>query len=272
MHVFLSPHLDDVVLSCGATIAHLKQQGETVVLLTAMAGEPPDDAPETPLVRTLRERFEGVKKALVTRRQEDVNAAMCLGVKVYHLAVLPSTFRCAPTMDGPFPLYPDESSQYGDIHPADDARVSLLAMPLPFHDNVTCIYAPLGVGHHVDHQLVRDWGLVLGGARGAPPLRFYAEYPYAMTLAATEKALAYYEQNIPSLRLRAEIFPMTDELIILKQAALHCYSSKVNTAWETMVDIERIVQDWTAAAKQGQAPERLWLAIKGTGMLTTPFL
>src|SRR5687768_9604247 len=100
MHIFLSPHLDDVVLSCGATIARLHNQGETVIILTVMAGEPPDDVPETPVVRALREKFEGVNKAVLTRRREDAQAAMCLGVKVYHLWLLECCFRTARAPDG----------------------------------------------------------------------------------------------------------------------------------------------------------------------------
>ncbi len=56
MHLFLSPHPDDAVLSCGGLIHQLTQKGEPVTILTVMAGDPPDPLPDTPLVRELHQR------------------------------------------------------------------------------------------------------------------------------------------------------------------------------------------------------------------------
>ncbi|HFC11960.1 MAG TPA: hypothetical protein ENJ56_03875, partial [Anaerolineae bacterium] len=39
-YIFLAPHLDDVVLSCGGQIAQYTQAGETVLIVSITAGNP----------------------------------------------------------------------------------------------------------------------------------------------------------------------------------------------------------------------------------------
>jgi LmbE family N-acetylglucosaminyl deacetylase len=272
MHLFLSPHLDDVVLSCGATIARLKQQGETVIILTVMAGEPPEAVPDTPVVRALREKFEGVNKAVVTQKAEHAHAAMCLGVQVYHLSLLDSAFRTAPALDGPMSLYPSEDSQRGVVHPADDAKIRLLSTPLPFPGKVTSVYAPLACGNNVDHQLVRDWGLVLGGPNVGPALRFYGDYPDVRNKELLDRAFRYYAQTVPNMRLRPETVFLSDGDLITKISAMRCYASQVNISGESLDGMERSVREWMISEGGGKPAERFWLAIKGTGMLSAPLM
>jgi LmbE family N-acetylglucosaminyl deacetylase len=267
MHLFLSPHLDDVVLSCGATIARLRKQGEDVLILTAMAGEPPDDLPDTPLVHALRTKLDGVNKAVVTRRQEDAQAALCLGVRIYHLSLLESAYRTARTPEGVLPLYPSDESQYGDPHPADDTRINLHMLPLPFRDKVTALYAPLGVGNHVDHQLVRDWALVLGGAHAPQMLKFYGEYPYALNPGALAQALHYYERALPGLKLSVEVVPADSDEVETKMTALRCYATKAALDWQTFAEMDHAVREWMLATGSGQPAERFWRVVKQTGML-----
>jgi LmbE family N-acetylglucosaminyl deacetylase len=39
-YIFLSPHLDDVVLSCSGALCSLRAQGCTVLVITLFAGDP----------------------------------------------------------------------------------------------------------------------------------------------------------------------------------------------------------------------------------------
>ena len=54
-HVYLSPHLDDAVLSCGGMIHRQAQAGERVVVVTVCAGDPPP-GPLSDFARSLHER------------------------------------------------------------------------------------------------------------------------------------------------------------------------------------------------------------------------
>lgn len=51
--VVLSPHLDDAVLSLGATIARLSRHGRSVRVVTAFANDPTSRAPAGPWGRVL---------------------------------------------------------------------------------------------------------------------------------------------------------------------------------------------------------------------------
>lgn len=262
MHVFLSPHLDDVVLSCGATVAKLRQQGERVVILTVMAGDPPDPVPDTPAVRALRAAPADVNQAMMQRRLEDAQAATCLGVQVYHLALLDSAFRTAPALGGLTPLYPTPESQVGPVHPMDDLRVRLLATPLPFAERIKCLYAPISAGNDVDHQLVRDWALVLSGPLSAPELCFYGEFPDVLARPAQETALRYFGSMTPALSLTAETFPVTRTELQMKLSAIACYMSEVRPMqWDNRAAMENRMIEWMQASGGGTS-ERFWRMVK----------
>ncbi len=50
-HIFLSPHLDDAVLSCGGLLAQLTQQGQAVQVINIFAGIPPANRPLSAFAR-----------------------------------------------------------------------------------------------------------------------------------------------------------------------------------------------------------------------------
>ncbi len=93
-------------------------------------------------------------------------------------------YRKAP--DGRF-FYSDGASLWGEIDPAEDSLVAelaarLAALPLKRYGT---IYAPLGVGRHVDHQIVRRAAECSGRA-----LTYYEDFPYAQDSRAVEAVLA----------------------------------------------------------------------------------
>jgi hypothetical protein len=49
-HLFLSPHMDDAVLSCGGLIYQLTQAGEAVTVISVMAGDVPPDVAISPFI------------------------------------------------------------------------------------------------------------------------------------------------------------------------------------------------------------------------------
>ncbi|MEO8397596.1 MAG: PIG-L family deacetylase, partial [Chloroflexota bacterium] len=178
IHLFLSPHLDDAVLSCGGVMHRLTQDGERVVIMTVMAGEPPAALMDTPVMKAIQTRWDNGEGTIHIRRSEDGQAAQQLQAQVYHMTVPESAFRATLCGTGEWiALYPDHDSPFQGINDADEARLILFATHLPFNEVVT-IYAPFGVDNHVDHQLVRDWALILTGSVDAPALKLYEEYPY----------------------------------------------------------------------------------------------
>lgn len=258
-HLFLSPHLDDAILSCGGTIHGLTSRGERVIVVTAMAGEPGEPLPATPVLQALRASWSAAP--LRTRRAEDAQAARLLGAQVYHLGLTECAFRTALCGTGEWiALYPADDSPFAGVNPADEARVSLFATRLPFTDAAT-IYAPLGVDNHVDHLLVRDWALVLTGAAVAPALIFYEEYPRARSRTAVARALAYYPRALPALTLAPEVVPLSSDDLEAKLHALACYRSHLHVLWSDAAEMERLARAHMNLIGEGTPAERYWRAV-----------
>ncbi len=220
MRLFLSPHLDDAVLSCGGTIHQLTQRGQDVTILTVMAGDPPDPLPASPIVRELHSRWQAGETPVAVRRQEDSAAAQVLGAKVIHQSIPDCIYR---TVDGQ-PIYLDNPGLFGAVHPEDPAHSQLARMTLP--PGISTLYAPLGVGNHVDHQLVRDWALKIAHQQPAVVLKFYEEYPYNDDTIAIDSALSHF-----TVHLMPEYIALTAADIQAKIAAVRCHQSQISTFW-----------------------------------------
>jgi LmbE family N-acetylglucosaminyl deacetylase len=260
-HLFLSPHLDDAILSCGGVMHRLAQEGERVIIVTAMAGEPSDALPDSPVLKAIRVRWESGKDTFRARRTEDAQAAHSLKAQVYHLALLESAFRQTLCGAGDWiALYPEHDSVFA-FNEADDARPTLFETRLPF-ENVMTIYAPYGVDNHVDHQLVRDWALVLTGPAHAPALKFYEEYPHARNRSSVQRAQAFYHHSLPALNMESEIVRLSGDDLGAKLRAMSCYRSHLHVLWEDTAEMERLAREYMTIQGDGTPAERYWRVIR----------
>lgn len=164
--VVLSPHLDDAVLSLGALIARLTDQGRRVEVVTAFTRQPDLAA------------FPRAWRAFgdyTTRRAEDDEALGLLGARGRHLD-LPERIWREPrprTVAGAF-RGPATSAGFACLDALTGVVADLLARP-----DVE-VYAPLGVGQHADHLEVAVAALLAAGAAGAlDRVAFYEDF-YAL--------------------------------------------------------------------------------------------
>lgn len=162
--LFLSPQIDDAVLSCGGTMARLARQGYRVVLatcFTASVPRPNASAQE----RQAEYGMPPEQDYMAVRRQEDHAAAAMLGVaRVVHF----------PHRDAVHRGYDHRDALYGDLLPSDDADRRLWAdlQRLFGEERPALVFAPQGLGGHVDHrQTIR----ALQGLRVPVPVAWYRE-------------------------------------------------------------------------------------------------
>lgn len=259
-HLFLSPHLDDAILSCGGVIHGLTWSGERVIIVTVMAGEPAEPLPDTPVTQALRAQWSASPVRM--RRAEDARAAQVLGAQVYHMGLTECAFRTTLCGAGDWiALYPEHDSPFADVNVADEARVILFETRLPFA-GVATIYAPLGVDQHVDHRLVRDWALVLTGAVGAPALTFYEEYPRARSKAAVTRATTTFAREFPALALTSEVTPLSDDSLDAKLKAMGCYQSHLHVLWNDAAEMEQLAREYMNTIGEGRPAERCWRVVR----------
>lgn len=225
--LILSPHYDDAVYSCGGTIYQLIKQGKSVSILTIMGGIPTLPLSDTPILKDLQQRWDLGDNQVMERRKEDEAAAKILGARALYLDIPDCIYR---QYEGQA-LYPSEESLWGEVQPNDPAHAVLAKQDL---DDYSLIYAPLGAGRHVDHQLVRGWALRLQ-AQGRE-IRFYQDYPYMRKREALDEALGHFGAMQPYAVM------LSEAAMQAKIAAMAAYASQISTFWENEAAIDAEVR------------------------------
>jgi LmbE family N-acetylglucosaminyl deacetylase len=95
--VVVSPHLDDAVLSLGATIARATRAGTAVEVLTVFGGDPESTAP--PNGWDGRAGFESAGGAASTRREENREACAIVGAEPVALPFFGGGYGARPEPD-----------------------------------------------------------------------------------------------------------------------------------------------------------------------------
>ena len=150
--IYLSPHLDDVALSCGGQVFQATSAGERVLIVTLTAGDPPQAA-VSGYAQSLHDRWALVTDAVAARRAEDEAANAILGADTLHWSLPDCIYRYHPATGAP--LYVSDPDIFGELNLAELPLVATLReqmAALPAHRQ---LYIPLTIGHHVDHQLTR---------------------------------------------------------------------------------------------------------------------
>ncbi len=258
-HWFISPHPDDAALSCGGQIAMLAAHGEHVVIVTVMAGDPPSDFAATPFVEELWARW-GLAlgaEASARRRAEDHNAADALGAELITWEWPDCIYRLNPESGAP--LYPDRDAIFGNVHfIADDWMIGQLftdatqRLPLRAGDQV---HVPLGVGNHVDHDIVRTTCF-------RPDRSLYEEYPYSAQNGAGHSALVQTALDrtggqLPGLQFAPVLHPIDEAALAAKIAAIGCYQSQISSFWNSIEAMALAVREYTERV----GGEREWLLV-----------
>jgi LmbE family N-acetylglucosaminyl deacetylase len=253
--IYLSPHLDDAILSCGGRIWQQVQASASVLILTVFAGTPAPGTPLSPFARSLHSRWGNLVDAAAQRREEDLEALGLLGAAGKHFHYLDCIYRHTP--DGHFP-YASEGALWGEIHPAEGGLLAELADQLSalvlsqgdIGGRVATLYAPLGVGLHVDHQIVRRAAELTGQT-----LIYYEDYPYAEDPAALQAVLAM--DDVP---WRAELTPLSEEALEAKVAAIARYRSQLSTFWTDLAEMSTAIRAFANQTGGGQLAERYWMS------------
>src|SRR6478609_4050960 len=92
-HLFLSPHYDDIALSCGGTVARLTRAGQAAEMVTVFGAEP--DIAELTAFAEMQHGRWGLSPAdvIAARRAEEAAAAGLLGTRVRFLSFHDAIYR-----------------------------------------------------------------------------------------------------------------------------------------------------------------------------------
>lgn len=271
-HRFLSPHYDDIALSCGGTVALLALSGARPEIEVVFGAEPDRSQPLSPFAHQLHRQW-GLDAELVIRerRQEESAAAHLLGATSTSLSRGDAIYRGTS--------YQDDDQLRGPIAAAEATLPDQIAAELG--DDLasratTRFYAPLGVGHHVDHQICFAAALELIATGW--DVWFYEDIPYALTTNALDDRLARLNDSwetlapatLRSRRLEPAALINISTVWETKLAAILAYPSQVPTIFQhaapdcSTAQIDAALRDY-ATRRDGVLSEQMWqLSLDGS--------
>ncbi len=238
--IFLSPHFDDVALSCGGLVWDLARQGIRVEIWTVMGGLPPDE--EYSDFAKQNHQLWGIsgQEAILTRREEDRVACKILGAQPRHLDWPDVIYRRDPLTG--IPTINNNAELLGK--PPEDHLVmeisTILQTEIPEDALLIC---PMGLGTHLDHQAV-----IQAAERSARMNFYYADYPYILRTFNAPVFSSGVWEKIPRF--------LDQDALRAWQDAVLCYASQLSSLWPNVQDVKPALHNYMAGGGG-----RLWRKI-----------
>lgn len=241
--IYLSPHYDDAVFSCGGLIREQTLEGKVVEIWTICGGEPPSGK-LSDLAVQIHQSWDAPDDVVQIRKKEDQQACDLLEVYFSHLRIPDAIYR--QSLQTKEPYYTAEEELFGGLHPEEDYLVYRLRQELIFRlPSEPVVVAPLGIGNHIDHQLVRR-----AAARLDQSVLYYAEVPYVLG----EEGQRILKQLESSQEWVSETFPISDQSLEDWIEAGLCYGSQLGTFWDSEAQFAEEIRAWCEA----EGGVRLW--------------
>ena len=236
--IFLSPHFDDVALSCGGLLWELTSQGDLVEVWTIMAGYPWDEDYSTFAQQNHLAWGKAGREAIDMRRAEDQAACDVLGAKLRHFDWPDVIYRkCADSGD---PVVNTNEELFNE--PPEPALVDEIAAALINEIPQTAALAlPMGLGGHLDHRAVVEAGKQLPGVH-----YYYADYPYILWRFDSPILTTNTFQKIPR--------NFSKEALQAWQDAVLCYRSQLSSFWRDDEEARLALNNYLAGGGG-----RLWI-------------
>ncbi len=226
--IYISPHFDDAVLSCGGLIWEQTHGGLPVEIWTVMAGDPPVGA-ESVLAQQMHADWQtrNAQETVAIRRSEDQNAARRVGAGIRHLPFPDAIYRRSKTGTLYYPqgIFVPPHSRENDLF---DEITRLVADRLTQYDTIVC---PLAIGGHVDHIITRKAVEALG-----KPLWYYADVPYVFR----------NPQELPSATagMTGKTFFISPQGLAGWQESIAAHASQVTSLFVNLADMRQKIKEY----------------------------
>lgn len=226
--IYLSPHFDDVALSCGGLIWEQTHGGIPVEIWTVMAGDPPVGA-ESSLAQQMHTDWQtkNAQETVAIRRSEDQNAARRVGAAIRHLPFPDAIYRRSKTGTLYYPegIFVPPNPRESDLA---DEIARHMAEKLTQYDTIVC---PLAIGGHVDHILTRKAVESLDR-----PLWYYADVPYVFR---------YPEELSPAAAgMTGKNFFISTQGLAGWQESIAAHASQVTSLFTDVTDMRQKIKEY----------------------------
>lgn len=254
--LYISPHLDDAVLSAGGLIAKQRARGMRVVVATLVTADPVG-LDLSPLAQRFHMAWGGTERPFADRCIEDVNAVSALGAEWRHCGLLDCIYRQAAsgrhfyhTLDRLF------SGQQNSEDTSVSAAITAIVDALIDEFHPATIYTAATVGRHVDHVCVLSAVMPVAKRRGVP-LALWEDQPYITGLYPPDNpdtvasALARLGQT--------DATPVIEDIDVAKKlAALRHYVSQIRELYGSLDSMDRTITDYAMSIGGSKRAECFW--------------
>lgn len=235
--VYLSPHLDDAVLSAGGLIYEQTRAGAQVEIWTLMCGFPPEGE-LSPFAQALHKQWNTASAAetIRIRRAEDVKAAGLVGATTVHFDFLDCIYRRGNNGEW---LYADI---YVPLHAGEADLPQRIAVAIRARlapdDKLVCQFA---IGPHIDHLIVRQAAESLG-----KPLQYDADIPY----------LFNFPEQLPEMTAnrKEQLHPISGPGLKAWGDGIAAYDSQLSMLFENPAKMREAIAEY----RDSTGGARLW--------------
>jgi LmbE family N-acetylglucosaminyl deacetylase len=253
-HIFLSPHYDDIALSCGGTASRIAEASRRPEVALIFGDHPDPTQPLTEFAESLHRQWGlDAAQVIASRREEEADASNVLGTTAIFLPFRDAIYRGR--------RYLGDDQLFGA--PAENESglpseiIEAIGLSRDAAGDVR-VYAPLAVGFHVDHQHAFRAGVQL--ARHGVEVWFYEDLPYGLLPGAVERRIEAIEQPLcPSI-----LVDVSDQWE-KKVDAIFAYPSQLSTVFGQYVgigtsraDVSDAMGAYARGVGNGAFCERFW--------------
>lgn len=214
--LFMSPHLDDAILSCGELLLNISPYSKITIVTVFTEGSAPPYTYSANMNLKLCGNFKDARNLFHARRKEDARACAAMGVKYAHLGFLDASFRKKKNKNALTANIAQHIPEFSHIYPTyrwnilsgkisgnDRENIEIISNKMReyAHDrNKRLIFCPLGIGNHVDHVLVSKICRKIFSN-----LIFWEDFPYNTKIRVSKKdIIGKIGLGFPDMLMRAE--------------------------------------------------------------------
>ncbi len=235
-YIFFSPHFDDAVLSCGGLIARLKKRKVLVVTIFS-------DWQKGRLSFYASQylgfcNFKTPEDYFFFRRKEEARASKILGYDCLSLDFSEAIFRFKKRFFLNSFFYNNTRQLLGKINKedqkiADEIEGRIKRTISKYADSGGKFYFPLGIGNHIDHQLISQIGRNLTDAY-QNEIYFFEDFPYVLNTKRKEREDFFLQKDLKPKK----IF-LTSQEIETKYQAILSYRSQIKPLFGTKENFQK---------------------------------
>lgn len=254
-----------MALSIGATIATVADAGRDVLDLIVF-GTDPAGVPLTDFARHHHEAWGvSASEAIAVRKREEATAVTILGTTTGNLPFHDAIYRGdSYTSDEALfgtPAGADTSLPKAIANAAVTVATSMAGPANRPDDGLVRFYAPVGIGRHVDHQLVFGAAEIL--ARMGYDVWLFEDLPYAMIGSNLSARLSQVAADGSEVRLAAAVDALPGWS--RKIRAVLAYPSQLKTVFTNYAGVEatesaidEALVAYHVGIGKGERVERFW--------------